>query len=293
MLKEQYQKHGFVVVQNMIPADKISLFNKVYGDQIVQSANKFYRQNTNRYEINTLNAAGHVEQSFFDILGYQQFPEFKQTALGIFFDPLLMQLLDIVNGHVKHNLMQTALFDANTETAAHQDSWYADSVPHGHMIGAWIALEDIQKEAGRFYVLPGSQKLVFHDDKVSHSDWMLRIAKHVDTHHDEIVVPTLKAGDVMLFNAGIIHGSMPTTDHQYSRKSIVGHYLPKGMTYGNYFTSKPWVQYQRYGEHQYYLKKPDYSLLGSALVGLRAHLHNKPKTMHLIRKLQNKFKIDF
>jgi ectoine hydroxylase-related dioxygenase (phytanoyl-CoA dioxygenase family) len=45
------------------------------------------------------------------------------------------------------------LFDANTAAAAHQDWWYLDSIPNGHLLAAWIGLEDIEEDAGGFYVI--------------------------------------------------------------------------------------------------------------------------------------------
>ena len=42
-----------------------------------------------------------------------------------------------------HKLMQSMLFDSNTATPPHQDYWYLDSSPSGHLLAGWFALEDI------------------------------------------------------------------------------------------------------------------------------------------------------
>ena len=39
-------------------------------------------------------------------------------------------------------MVMSMLFDQNAGTPAHQDC-YLDSLPHGNMTAAWIALEDI------------------------------------------------------------------------------------------------------------------------------------------------------
>lgn len=80
----------------------------------------------------------------------------------LFLHDSLHKVLTEITGSKEHNLMQTMLFDANTTTQPHQDWWYLDSVPSGHLIASWIAMEDIDERAGRFYVLPGSQRQVLH-----------------------------------------------------------------------------------------------------------------------------------
>lgn len=294
LLAEDYQTQGFVLMRKLIPDEVLDPFLVAYQEEVVPSKQKLYRQNTNTYEKNQLTSAGYVAQSFFDILSYPKLPKFKSTALNLLFDETLLNALTKINGYDRHNLMQTALFDANTETPAHQDWWYADSVPSGHMIGAWIALEDIEEEAGRFYVISGSQKVILHVPGMRHSKWRERLDEYVDKNEKQLVVPALKKGDVLFFNVGIIHGSLPTQDPQHSRKSLVGHYLPSHMTYGSIWGAKPWVKYQRYQEmHQYHIHKPPYSIKADFLTRFRAAVYDYPSLMRIVRKLQNKSMADF
>ena len=53
------------------------------------------------------------------------------------------------------------LFDKSTGTTDHADTWYLDTIPKGQMIACWIALENIHKDAGRFFVCPKSHNLEF------------------------------------------------------------------------------------------------------------------------------------
>jgi len=293
-LIQDYHAQGFVLVRGLVSDAAIAPFLAAYQQEVVPSKQKLYRQNTHQYEQNRLTQAGYVEQSFFDILSYPHFPAFKTSALALLFHSTLMSALSQINGHKKHNLMQTALFDANTETAAHQDWWYADSVPSGHMIGAWVALEDIHEAAGRFYVLPGSHKVMLHDDAMRHGEWRKKLDQYVADNADRLVAPALKKGDVLFFNAGVIHGALPTQDPHYSRKSLVGHYMPSHMTYGSLFGAKPWVQYQTFqSEHQYYIHKAPYSFKADMLTKFRALVYDSPHIMKLVRKLQNKSMADF
>lgn len=293
-LGQTYEEQGFVLVRQLMSEDVLAPFIAAYQQEVVPSKHKLYRQNTHAYEKNSLTKTGNVKQSFFDILSYPHFPDFKTAALDLLFDSSLLSAVSAINGHDQHNLMQTALFDANTETLAHQDWWYADSVPSGHLIGAWIALEDIAEAAGRFYVVSGSHKVRLHGPNMRHSEWRKKLDAYVENNPDRVAVPALKKGDVLFFNAGVIHGALPTQDPQYSRKSLVGHYMPSHMTYGSLFGAKPWVQYQSHqNKHQYYIHKAPYSLRADLLTRFRAAVYDSPTIMKVVRRLQNKSMADF
>ena len=47
----------------------------------------------------------------------------------------MLNALTEITGYRNHNLMQSMLFDANTTTPPHQDWWYLDTVPKGHLLG--------------------------------------------------------------------------------------------------------------------------------------------------------------
>ena len=47
-------------------------------------------------------------------------------------------------------------FDGNPVTWPHQDIYYLDAEEIGRMTSAWVAVEDIAPDAGRFFVYPKS-----------------------------------------------------------------------------------------------------------------------------------------
>jgi phytanoyl-CoA hydroxylase len=284
--QEHYKSHGYVVLQGLIQTEKIDNLIQIYSDQIVPSKSMFFRQNTNKYERNQFTSGGHVVQSFMDIHKYDKFPEFKQAALDIFFSREMLVALPEVTGFESHNLMAAMLFDANTTTPAHQDWWYLDSVPPGHLVGAWIALEDINEAAGRFFVVPGSQDLVLHEPGMRSSSWLARIATYVESHADEVVAPMLAKGDVLFWNSRTIHGSLPTQDRKYSRKSLTAHFLPAEMAFGNLFKTKPWIKYETYQGHKYFGNQPEFSLAAQLASAIKQALCDRPRLLALARKFQ-------
>src|SRR3974390_2964270 len=160
-LQSYYAKHGYALLRTVVPHHLIDRLLALYVRDLVPSKQRFFRQSTDRYEVNRLTSRGYVRQSFLDIHDYRSYPEFSAAARDIYCSHELMQALTAVTEFPRHNLMQTMLFDLNTATWPHQDWYYLDSVPHGQLTAVWIALEDIEEQAGRFYVGPGSQRLDF------------------------------------------------------------------------------------------------------------------------------------
>ena len=168
-LSDYYRENGYVIVRGLVPTDYVDALLDCYRGDILANRNKFFRQSTDQYEANKLTASGFVRQSFLDIHAYERYPRFREHALSIFFHQAMLDALAQITGSQAHNLMQSMLFDANTATPPHQDWWYLDSVPSGHLLAAWMALEDIDERAGRFFVVPKSHGMVLHEPGLAHS----------------------------------------------------------------------------------------------------------------------------
>lgn len=291
-VKEYFDQNGYVVVPQLIPTDLIDNFLKLYQQEIAPSQHPFFRQNTNRYEANQLNDYGYVQQAFLDVHDYQNFADFSTYAKEIFCGEQVHQTLREITGSSACHLMQTMLFDANTETPPHQDWWYLDSVPNGHLIAAWIALEDIDEKAGRFYVLPQTMEVDLHSDTADlpHSQWLQRIRQYVDENHDRIQAPALQKGDVLFWNSRTIHGALPTIEPKFSRKSLTAHYLPAEYAFGNLFVRKDFIQYQDYKGVKYYRNQPDYSMVNMLKFRIKTAVYDSPVLLKAIRKVQTGLK---
>lgn len=283
---EHYQKNGYVVFEGLIPHSKIDEFVRCFENEIVPTKAKFYRQSTNVYDSNRMTVAGHVIQSFLDIHNYKKFPGFRLLALDIFFSKALLSALKEVTGSDQHNLMQSMLFDANAVSPPHQDWWYLDTVPHGNLLGSWIALEDIYEDAGRFYVIPGSHHVKVHKENMPHSKWLGEVKRYFDENRTKVSAPALKKGDVLFWNSRTVHGAFPTSNPARSRRSLTAHFMPSHMTFGNLFTSKPWVTYENYQEHQYFANQPEHSFKADVVSRLKVALYDSPKLLKFARKIQ-------
>ena len=286
---DHYARHGYVVVRGVVPKPQIKELAGLYSRQIVPSRYPFFRQSSNAYEPNKMNGHGYVRQSFLDIHDYARFPEFSRTARNIFCAPELTRALRRVSGFETFALMQTMLFDLNTETPAHQDWYYLDSVPGGKLIAAWIALEDIDERAGRFYVIPGSQHRDFgaRAPGLTHSQWLEIIRGHVAARRNEISAPALNAGDVLFWNSRTVHGSLPTKDEAFSRKSLTAHYLPNGFTFGNLFSEKSDLPYKMHDGVRFYRNQPDFSQWNRLKFAVKTRAYEYPILRETLRKARN------
>jgi phytanoyl-CoA hydroxylase len=287
-VKEYFDKNGYVVVPQLVSNELIDDFLRLYHKEIVPSRHPFFRQNTNRYEANQLNEYGYVQQAFLDVHDYQNFTKFSNHAKEIFCAQSIHQMLKEITGSLTCNLMQTMLFDANTETPPHQDWWYLDSIPNGHLVAAWIALEDIDEKAGRFYVLPQTIDVDLHNDTTDlpHSQWLQRVRQYVDEHRDRIEAPALRKGDVLFWNSRTIHGALPTFDPKFSRKSLTAHYLPSEYAFGNLFVRKDYIKYQEFNGVKYYRNQPDYSFANRLKFKLKTTIYDSPVLLKVMRKIQ-------
>lgn len=286
-----YKTNGYAVVPNLIPSELIDQLLVEYKKSIVPSKERFFRQNTARYEKSQLTAHGYVKQSFLDIHDYGRSPRFSDLARQIFFHEDLHQCLSKLTGEDEHNLMQTMLFDANTETSPHQDCWYLDTVPNRNLVAAWIALEDIHEEAGRFYVIPKSFEIDFREknkNSLSVSEWCSRIRSYYKNNSHLVVAPALKKGDVIFWNSWTVHGALKTQDASKSRKSLTAHFIPASYEFGNLFVTKKFVKYKTHQGKRYFKNQPDCSAYQIIKNEIKLAVYDSPtllRTLRIVQKL--------
>jgi phytanoyl-CoA hydroxylase len=287
-----YQKNGYVVVRNLIPHARLDAVLHFYQNDIVTARHPFFRQNTYTYEKSTIDQYGHIKESFLDVHNYKKYPDFSNSIKDVLCSLEMRNTLSEISGFETFNLMQGMLFDANTATFPHQEWWYLDSIPHGHLTIAWIALEDIAAEAGRFYVMAEAEdNQDFRDGnpEMSHGEWAQRIRDYVDANLDRVIAPDLRKGDVLFFNSKVIHGSLPTQDPRFSRKSLTAHYLPAQFEFGNLFKARP-AHYQTYKGMRYHATYSDYSPMRALQFQLRQSIYNTPWLHQGVRSLLNAVK---
>lgn len=111
---------------------------------------------------------------------------------------------------------------------------------------------------------------------------------YCDEHSSRIYAPALRKGDVLFWNSRTIHGSMPTRDDGFSRKSLTAHFLPADLGFGNLFATKDRVAYRVHDGRKYFANQPEYSTKSMVLARIKSLLYNRPHLLRVARKLQRR-----
>jgi len=107
----------------------------------------------------------------------------------------------------------------------HQDNFYLKSQP-GTCVASWTAIDDADPYNGGMYLAPDTSN---YDIQCPGLADMSRSAfpAYVPIPHDKKpLLAGMKAGDVLIFNGNVLHGSGPNNTSDRFRRSFIGHYIP-------------------------------------------------------------------
>jgi hypothetical protein len=164
----------------------------------------------------------------------------SRTAREIWTLPFILKFLGTIFGEDVLPC-QTLVFLRGTGQAVHQDTIHLTAFPAGYMCGVWIALEDIQEDAGPLFVYPGSHRLprLYKETvsmaRVADGDWSEYAQKYLPRLENDVVAGEYpyttylpKRGDILVWHENLAHGGSYRANMALSRKSIVSHYFCRG-----------------------------------------------------------------
>ena len=178
-----------------------------------------------------LNEFGLIKDSMQNASRLAFFRDFAKAFQECIYSENISQALASVTGYQEHVSWQNMFFDRSTGTLEHQDSWYLDTEPAGHLVGVWYALEDIRDASGPFFIAPGSHKIGLLDRAQipAHEDFVKAVRSVATEKNLEMSKMLLDKGDIILWHPFTIHGAYQNSDPQLSRKSFTCHFYPKGL----------------------------------------------------------------
>jgi phytanoyl-CoA hydroxylase len=238
-LGNYYRENGYVIVRKLFTADTCDAQRLLWEQEVKPFSGYIYRQATAKAEKHVFNGNGWVMNPILNLQSVdpKRFPRFRRHATeAVLAAPNLRDVFTGLLGE-RPKIVQSMYFEGNSATWEHQDSYYLDSEKVGEMTAAWIAIEDIAAQAGRFFVCPGSHKLKLDDHGLENN-----IAEHHEVYISSVVdkirqlnlgikAPALQKGDVLFWNALTIHGSLNTQDPRHSRSSITCHAIPSSRLF--------------------------------------------------------------
>jgi ectoine hydroxylase-related dioxygenase (phytanoyl-CoA dioxygenase family) len=231
-LNDRFNVNGYVVVPGAIPND---LIDAVLQAQLLSRRNPlliFRGQGVVSYERARWNAQGQMVRSIHNphLLGFAA--KLSHAIRSLVFSPPIAEALQKSTGIQRWVNWQTMLFDRSVGTDLHLDTWFLDTYPRGHLIGIWIALEDITAESGPFLIFPRSQNLPVATEMRGLAQLSDRTAQLRAALRDAAIDPKpllLRKGDLVLWNSLVAHGSELPTTAGATRKSVTAHFYPYGM----------------------------------------------------------------
>lgn len=139
-------------------------------------------------------------------------------------------------------ILQTLTFEIGTEQPLHADTVHFNSLPHGWMVGVWVALEPIDAENGPLEVLSGSHVLPdltlgdfaqpgYAPSYAAYEQGIAGLAARLEPMGIRRESILLKEGEAIAWHANLIHGGSPIVDRSRTRWSQVTHYFGEWCRY--------------------------------------------------------------
>lgn len=240
-IKTYYDENGYVIVRGLIPANLLDGANAAFDTEVLPSRRFIYRQATANPERHELTQYGFMLNAILNAqsIDPNYFGAFRNAAVRVFSHENLQTAAKTILG-VPGKIVQTMYFHGNPSTWPHQDSYYLDSEVIGAMTAVWVATEDIAPGAGRFFIYPkshlidvrkngGDFEIAFHHDR-----YKKLIVEIIKSQKLECRAPALAKGDAIFWAAKTIHGSLPTTQPERSRRSFTAHFIPQSHRFLQY-----------------------------------------------------------
>ena len=136
---------------------------------------------------------------------------------------------------------QTLNFRMGSQQPLHQDAIHFDCDPPGHMVGCWVALEDITADCGPLIVCPGSHKEprwdfgdlgwatpVRGEEQPAYRAYEGFLAKLARRYGAEY--GTIPKGHALIWHGNLIHGGSKIQRPGATRWSQATHYVLDGYT---------------------------------------------------------------
>ena len=203
---------------------------------------------------------------------------YSEAARALLLDQQVMALLDVLFGY-EAVLWTSLTFEYGTEQRLHRDSPHFDTRPPGFYFGVWTALEDVAPEAGPLAFIPGGHRIPSSFDvktmakeylaskdpnaPVDYGYLLEKFFGDMDLQCEKAGLKRqsieMKKGERLIWHHWMPHGGAPALNPDLTRKSIVGHYIPMGVTvfqcdvFMGVVEANPalWYRYETYANRKY------------------------------------------
>ena len=274
-----YNNNGYVIFNNCISQNKCEIIRSTWEKNIKPYKGTIYRQTTAKAEKNLFNKNNWIMNPVLNLqsLNPNLFNDLRNSIDNkVFSNMSICKALKFILGE-KPKIVQSMYFEGNAATSEHQDSYYLDSEKIGEMTAAWLALEEIKADAGRFFICPKSHKIEHGKQNITnniaenHNKYISEVVSIIKSKNMKIKAPCLEAGDVLLWNSWTIHGSIDSQNKVFSRSSITLHAIPKSHLFLEYHTRKRNLQTDDLGNSVIYRPKDQSKLINRLILNFETY----------------------
>lgn len=230
-----WMRYGFLVLPGAIEVDLV--------DELVADVDAVFARRAGQDALVTVEGAGtkpareHTDEALrHPHLRVQDIHNLTDAGKRVGLHPTIVGML----GHLFREptvMVQSLTFNHGTEQHPHQDFPFVVMQVLAHLVGAWVALEDVHADAGPVGYWPGSHHLDAFDwgggspvldassvhDELDYADHLTAACSEAQL--SEGTTPFLaRKGDVLLWHAALVHRGTATTDRSRTRRSFVCHY---------------------------------------------------------------------
>jgi phytanoyl-CoA hydroxylase len=227
---DHYADQGYVVFERLIPAGKIDAVLSAL-ERFKRARLPYYSQSIHTWIRPEIDAHGFMRESMENFSCLFLDRGLSRAGNAVLLGGEILGGLRSLHPRLENFVQwQNMLFDRSTGTLEHYDSWYLDTLPEGFLTAAWVALEDIEPDAGPFRVYPGSHKHFADNplDALPHEEFARKCAQYAASHPHKAAL--LRKGDVLFWHPALLHGALDQANEQRSRKSLTSHYYPLGFS---------------------------------------------------------------
>lgn len=162
--------------------------------------------------------------------------QYDENVRKLAANPQIISLLSRLYGR-RAWPFQTLDFPVGTQQHYHSDSVHFSCIPERFMCGVWVALEDVNEDAGPLVYYPGSHKWPIYGNEhigvcVSQSDRPVSQALYEEMWHAMVAQARIeprhfvaRKGQAIIWAANLLHGGARQKNRDLTRWSHVTHYF--------------------------------------------------------------------
>jgi len=214
-LNKHLKDKGYVVLNQLLSKDDLSSLKQFYNDFNDTAGFNIYRDKN----INHVNTA--MSKNI----------EYKKSVYSFLYG-LLQPKIDKVFKNYKIVIGNYIIKypGGENECKVHQDISLIEETSSVSSYTVWFALDDIDEKSGPLYIIPGTHKIFKNFIRGVGVTLGLNNFKDKLLKNAKFVCP-LRAGDVLVMNPRVIHGSYSTPETHNTRISIGLGIIPKNKNF--------------------------------------------------------------